>query len=312
MRAHAFVGVTFLCVALVLVAGGCGSTPSTPASPTGTTSVAVGVSGNAPANLAPGETRQLFATATRRDGTTSDVTNLATWQSSNPAIATVSPSGVLAAAAEGSIDVFATYENVRGSLHADIKRLVCEVSVSPPAAAYGAFGGSGTVDVKVSSQSCRWTARSDSSWFPFTFDPGKAGDGSFTYALAPNSSPERRAANIIVESATGNQALHGIEEDKPISCSYVTQPAELTFSAAGGSGLFNVVATPNSCRWNAINTASSLGVFISSGFSGTGNSVVRYTVQANTRSTDTDGFIEIAGLSGQNPNGRHRVVMLKR
>jgi hypothetical protein len=53
-------------------------------------------------------------------------------------------------------------------------------------------------------------------------------------------------------------------------------------------------------------------VFISSGFGGTGNGTVRYTVQAHTRSVDADGFIEIAGLSGQNPNGRHHVVLLKR
>ncbi|HYT69381.1 MAG TPA: hypothetical protein VEL51_23385 [Vicinamibacterales bacterium] len=40
--------------------------------------------------------------------------------------------------------------------------------------------------------------------------------------------------------------------------------------------------------------------------------LVRYAVQAHTRSVDADGYLEIAGLSGLNPNGRHHVVILKR
>ena len=57
---------------------------------------------------------------------------------------------------------------------------------------------------------------------------------------------------------------------------------------------------------------SALGVTITSGFSGTGAALVRYSVQAHTRSVDADGYLEIAGLSGLNPNGRHHVVVMKR
>ena len=168
------------------------------------------------------------------------------------------------------------------------------------------------VSVGVSSQSCRWTVRSDAPWFPFTFDPGKPGDGTFEYTLPANSTPDSRTGSLVIESATGQQAMHEIREDRPASCSYVTQPAELTFNASGGTGQFNVVAAPSNCRWNAVSTLGNLGVFISSGFGGTGNGTVRYTVEAHTRTVDADGFIEIAGLSGQNPNGRHHVVLLKR
>jgi hypothetical protein len=216
-RPAALVGL----LAFVLTA--CGGRSSSPTSPGGSvTAVQVGVSGNGSTTLAPGDTRQLFASASRNDGTSADVTNLATWQTSNPSIATVSPSGLLTAAGEGSIDVFATYNNVRGTLHAEIKRVPCDVTISPASAAYGPFGGSANISVIVSSQSCRWSARSDASWFPFTFDPGKAGDGTFSYTVPANSTPERRDVNIIVESATGQQAIHAIHEDKPTSCSYVT------------------------------------------------------------------------------------------
>jgi len=84
-------------------------------------------------------------------------------------------------------------------------------------------------------------------------------------------------------------------EDRPASCSYVTDPQELTFTAAGGTGQFSVITTPNDCHWNLVNAASGLGVSITSGLSGTGAGTVRSTVQANGRTVDTDGYIEPRG-----------------
>jgi Big-like domain-containing protein len=299
-------------VALTLAIACGGSKPPTAATPPGATvtAVQIGIAGNAPATLVPGETRQLFAMATQGDGTSVDVTNLATWQSSAPGSVTVSPSGLATAAAEGAVDVTATYKNTRGSLHVDVQ--ACTVSVTPPAATYSAFGGSATLTVSVSAPSCRWTARSDQPWFPFSIEPSAPGNGSFTYTLPPNSTTAARTAKVIVSTPAGRTAEHAIAEDRPAACSYVTQPEEISYAASGGSGQFTVIATPNTCRWNVVNGVSSLGVFLTSGFSGTGNGVVRYTVQAHTRTVDADGYIEIAGLSGLNPNGRHHVVLQRR
>lgn len=68
----------------------------------------------------------------------------------------------------------------------------------------------------------------------------------------------------------------------------------------------------NSRSLNLVNGVSALGVSITSGFGGRGNTLVRYSVQAHTRTVDADGYLEIAGLSGLNPNGRHHVVIVKR
>jgi hypothetical protein len=298
-------------LALLAVLAACNGAKPPGAPSVTSTAVTVGVAGNGSTTLLPGETRQLFATSAQSNGTTIDVTNLAAWQSSAPSIATVSPSGLLTATAEGGVDVSATYNNVRGSIHADV-RPTCTVTVSPPAAAFNAFGGSATINVSVNSASCRWSARSDAAWFPFTFEAPAPGSGSFTYTLPSNSTVSARTASIIVETATAQTATHAITEDRPLGCSYVTQPEEIVFTAAGGTGQFNVVATPNDCRWTLVNVMSALGVSITSGFGGTGNALVRYSVQAHTRSVDADGYIEIAGLSGLNPNGRHHVVILKR
>ena len=106
--------------------------------------------------------------------------------------------------------------------------------------------------------------------------------------------------------------MHAITVNRTTGCSYVTDPEEAVFTAAGGTGQFRVITTPNNCQWNLVNGMQALGVQITQGFSGTGAATVRYSVQAHTRDVDADGYLEIAGLSGDNPNGRHHIVIRKR
>ena len=308
MRLSVFAGT--VCLALAVACSG--SKPPTAATPPGATvtAVQIGIAGNATATVVPGDTRQLFAMAAQSDGTSVDVTNLATWQSSAPGSVTVSPSGLVTAAAEGAVDVTATYKNTKGTLRVDVQ--ACAATVSPSTASYNAFGGSAMLTVTVNAPSCRWTARSNQPWFPLAIEPSAPGNGSFTYSLPPNSTTSARTAKVIVSTTNGQTAEHAITEDRPLACSYVTQPEELTFTASGGSGQFTVITTPGDCRWSVINGMGSLGVFVTSGFSGIGNGTIRYTVQAHTRPVEADGFVEVAGQSGLNPNGRHHVVLLKR
>jgi hypothetical protein len=304
------VAVSSATLTLAVSLQACGS--SSPTAPNSTpTGIQVTTAGNASTSVSPGGTRQLVATATGSNGTTTDVTAQATWQSSSNAIATISPTGLLTATAEGSVDANATYQNARGSLRLDVK-LTCNVSVTPDTAAYGAFGGSNTVDVTVSSPACRWTARSDVPWFSFVFEPASAGNGRFTYVVPPNSTTTPRSGNVVVTTSTGTSAAHAVSVDRPGGCSYVTQPEEAVFTASGGTGQFTVITTPGDCQWNLVNGMSALGVSVTSGFFGTGSVLVRYSVQAHTRSVDADGYLEIAGLSGQNPNGRHHIIIQKR
>jgi hypothetical protein len=298
--------------ALFTALAACSGRASTPTAPAvTTTSVTVAAAANAGTTLAPGETRQLVATSVQSNGTTLDVTNLATWQTSAPAVAGVSSGGLVTALAEGSVDVTARYSSASGTLHADV-RPTCTVNVTPSSASFSAFGGSATVTVSVNSASCRWTARSDAAWFPFALDPAAPGSGAFTYQLPSNSTAAARSASLTIETSTGQKAAHAIAEGQPLGCSYVTVPEEISFTASGGTGQFTVVTTPDDCQWNLVNGVSALGVSITSGFSGRGSGLVRYSVQAHTRTVDADGYLEIAGLSGLNPNGRHHVVILKR
>ncbi len=292
----------------------CGSdSPAPPAAPTPSTSaVQVRATGDASTPLEPGQTRQLVATATLSTGASSDVTPQAAWLSSAPAVATVSAAGLVTAVTEGDAEISATYQSVRGAAAVGVRRARCTVTIAPGTATFGNFGGSGTVQVGVSGPACRWSARSDSPWFPFAFDSPAPGSGTFAYTTPANSSPAPRTAGIVVTSSTGETAVHAVTVDRTIGCAYVTEPEEAAFSASGGTGQFNVITTPSDCRWNVVNGMQALGVQITSGFSGTGAGLVRYSVQAHTRDVEADGYIEIAGLSGANPNGRHHLILRKR
>jgi hypothetical protein len=315
MRSSARGSYIVLVSACLGVAAACGSdtSPSTPTpAPITTSAVQVRASNNESGPMEAGQTRQLVAMATQSNGTTSDVTQQATWTTSTPSVVTVSPAGLLTALTQGNADIGATFQGVRGALGVDVRPLRCAVTISPAAAEYGPFGGTGSVAVSVSAASCRWSARSDTPWFPLFFEPAAAGSGSFGYAAPPNSTTAPRTANIVVTTSTGESTTHAVTVNRTTGCSYVTDPEEASFPASGGTGQFNVITTPSNCQWNLVNGMESLGVRITQGWSGVGNTLVRYSVQAHTRDVDADGYLEIAGLSGQNPNGRHHIVLKKR
>ena len=303
-------------VSLCLAAAACGSdspTPPTTPTPTPTTSaVQVRAAGDASGTLEAGQTRQLVATATQSTGATSDVTQQATWQSSAAAVATVSAAGLVTAVGEGQVEISATFQSVKGTLGVGVRPVPCPVSLSPATATFGPFGGSATVQVLVGAASCRWSARSDAPWLPFVFEPTAPGSAIFSYAAPANSTTAPRTANIVVTTSTGDTTLHVVTVNRTTGCSYVTDPEEASFTAAGGTGQFRVITTPGDCRWTLVNGLAALGVQITQGFSGTGAATVRYSVQAHTRDVDADGYLEIAGLSGDNPNGRHHIVIKKR
>lgn len=101
--------------------------------PTPATITAVTVSGISP-GLAVGQSVQLTASVVRSDGSRSDATTNATWQSSDAAVATVSPAGLLTVTGFGDADVVATIDSVRGTAHLSVLRS------APPSPRYDITG----------------------------------------------------------------------------------------------------------------------------------------------------------------------------
>ncbi len=100
-------------VALGSACGGSSTTSPTPQTPATSVS-SVALSGTL-ALPATGQTSQLTATARMSDGTSQAVTSQATWQSSNPAVATVSATGLVSGVGYGTSTITATYQGVSGT-----------------------------------------------------------------------------------------------------------------------------------------------------------------------------------------------------
>lgn len=99
-----------LLLTLTMVTAACNSTTTTPntkASPPSLVSLAL----SCPSNIAVGTKQNIVAMGTYSDGSTSDVSSVATWLSSNNAVATIS-GGVLTALAVGNTNVTASLTGV--------------------------------------------------------------------------------------------------------------------------------------------------------------------------------------------------------
>ena len=101
------IGALTLVLSAILLTAACGSSTS-PSS-----LVSIAITGTAPA---VGAVTQLTASAQLSDGTTQDVTNSATWISSDPTVVTVSATGAVTGVAPGTASVFATVGTVTGTL----------------------------------------------------------------------------------------------------------------------------------------------------------------------------------------------------
>jgi len=108
---------TLIAAALVLASCGGGNSPSGPANPVRLISLEV----SAPAEIPPGESIQLTATARSSNGSTEEVTARVQWSvttiaSSGPGdVITISPQGVAQAANGGQVMIHAAYQGLQGS-----------------------------------------------------------------------------------------------------------------------------------------------------------------------------------------------------
>ena len=102
-------------VAVGAIVAACGHSAASPAAPTapGAAVSSIAVT-SAPVSNA---SMQMTAMARLADGSSQDVTRSAAWESSNPAVATVSPTGMLSVVGAGELDVRATYQSASGSMH---------------------------------------------------------------------------------------------------------------------------------------------------------------------------------------------------
>jgi hypothetical protein len=86
---------------------------STPAQPTAVSSISI----TGPTFFsAIGQVNQLTATAIFSNGTSSNVSDIATWQSSNPVVVSVSTTGLITARGFGAAEIAVTYQGTSANV----------------------------------------------------------------------------------------------------------------------------------------------------------------------------------------------------
>lgn len=129
-------GPTAIGLAFLALSSGCSSEKATQPSPQCTVS-AVAIAG-APAAMTVGLTATLTSSVTATNCSAADVA--ATWTSSTPTVATITPSGVVTAVAAGSTTITLTVHGTAATAQILVRVAVASVQLTPPSVVLGVGG----------------------------------------------------------------------------------------------------------------------------------------------------------------------------
>jgi len=200
------------CVVLLLMVASACSKGANPVKPTTVSSVTV--TGTAP-NV--GATAQLSAVATFSDGTTQSVTSQATWTSSNPSVANVSGTGLVAGVSAGAATITASYQGANGTMPVVVAAsgsgggngggsgggTPCTYTLSGVGTTVSGYPDGTTVPVAVATgASCSWTASSSASWLQLSTSGPVVGPGTVTITVQANTTGAQRTQTVTIAGQT--------------------------------------------------------------------------------------------------------------
>jgi hypothetical protein len=167
----------------------------------------------------------------------------------------------------------------------------CTYTLTPTNASVSA--GTSTFAVGTSSSLCQWTAVANDSFI--TISSGAAtGNGTVTFAVAPNTGGGPRTGSITV-SGMGGSATFTVTQN--VDCVYNPTPNGATFTNAGLVGqTFDVTTSQPTCGWSVASDSS--WIVVTAGATNTGRGTVTYSVLPNGTPDPRIGNIVITGLSG--------------
>ena len=228
------------------------------------------------------------ATAVFSDNTSKAINNLATWRSSDTAVATVL-GGTVNVLKAGEVDISATYQNVTGSVHLVIAPTACVLAVFPGAVSIASTGGTATIFVSSSSGSnCNWTAKSSDPFVTITSGASGVGVGSVTISVAANAGAARAAVLTVagVQVTVSQAGSQGAS-----NCTPTLLPTSADYSAEMKEAAVTVLVSPG-CQWTA-STTSTFITYNPFAATGTGNGSFTYRVFGNLTGAPRSGTIKV-------------------
>jgi len=162
----------------------------------------------------------------------------------------------------------------------------CTYSISSNGASPTADSGADDVIVTPSSSTCVWAAASnDPSWITVTSGASGAGTGEVEYSFTGNTGTAARTGTITIGGNTYTITQAG--------CIYTLPTTITNVSADSGTDSANITCTGGSCLWTA--TSNDSWITVTSGASGAGTGVVKYSFTGNTGTAARTGTITIGG-----------------
>ena len=159
----------------------------------------------------------------------------------------------------------------------------CTAALYPPTKNLRSSASSFSVEVSLAAL-CPWGASSTVPWATIGSGSPGLGSGTVTINVQANTGPQR----------VGQLSIAGkdfyITQEGP--CTTAVNPVASTFSAAGGTGSLEL-STGAGCAWTA--STFSPWITINTAISGSGPTVLDYTVAANTGASIRAGQILIGG-----------------
>ncbi len=170
----------------------------------------------------------------------------------------------------------------------------CSFTFSPESASYGAGAVTGAVAVAATlADGCNWFPSTTNRWITILSGFTNSGNGTVTYALAPNDEPFARSGGIRVAHQFFPISQAGTTGDtNPPTCVLSISPAHRAHSSAGATNTVALI-TQNGCPWSVATSNSWITILSSVNNSNSGP--VAYSLAPNTNSQARSGSINIGG-----------------
>jgi hypothetical protein len=92
----------------------------------------------------------------------------------------------------------------------------CTYTLSSPPAPFAASGGTGTINITTSNNTCAWTATKNCSWVTFTSSTAGTGNGTLTYTVASYSGQATQTCAVAIGGQTYVITQNGANQNCPL------------------------------------------------------------------------------------------------
>jgi Bacterial Ig-like domain (group 2) len=256
--------------------------------------VSIAVSG-AQSSLPLGEGEPLTAIGTFSNGTTQNITTVATWQSNPATIVSVTPQGNLSAIAKGTAQISAAYQGVSGTMGVSVGAAVLlRLDISPDQASLPIGENATLMAVGTFSDGSTQNLTQAAAW--------SSSQPAVASVTAPGAVAGKTLGAATIQAAVGSiNATAGLTVAAPVIVGVTISPSQSSLIIGGTNQLQAVANYSDGSTQNVTATATwtsedpLLATVINNGFV-TANQIGTATIQAEQNGFTGSGTVTVAPM----------------